>query len=291
MTDGEHLEDAFSLLANETRLRIIEAIGDASGGGEYAVLSHRTLRDALGVRDTGNLNYHLRQLRDRFVERVDEGYQLTIPGIRVYQAILSGSFGPDHHQVPPAPVDEECLRCAERMCVRYEGARYYLGCEACGWTHTRYPLPPNAFDPEDPESLWLAGRRQAQCALRTFVSGICPYCSGPVRSDFIDESHTEGLNDDTFAHLECTHCHWYHHTPMVSLALHYPVVRTFHERRGVSTDPYPGVFDGDAECEVLSRDPWRVAVTYDLADDSLRVVVDGTLDVVDRFFSEHVSSI
>lgn len=282
MTDGERLEDVFSLLASETRLRIIETIGDASGDGEYAVLSYRELCDALGVRDTGNLNYHLRKLRDRFVERVEDGYQLTIPGIRVYQAILSGSFGPDHHHVPLAPVDEECLRCSEQLGVRYEDARYYLECGACGWTHTRYPLPPNAFDPDDPESLWLAGRRQTQCALRTFVSGICPYCSGSVRSNL----STDGLlgelaEQDVFAHHECTHCHWFHHTAMESLALHYPVTRTFHERRGVPTDPYPGVFDGEAEARVESRDPWRVVVTYTLDGDTLRLVVDGSPSVVE----------
>ena len=237
--DRDAPEDAFSLVASEVRLGIIRAIGDASGGGEYAVLSHGDLLDALDISDSGNLNYHLRKLRGRFVERVEDGYQLTIPGIRVYQAVLSGGFTVDHYDVPPTPTENECVECSSKLQVRYENARYYLECHECGWVHTRYPLPPNAFDPDDPESLWLAGQREANSSLRTFLEGICPYCSGPVRTDVTtDEALVATADERVFGRLECTSCHWYHHHPIATSTLRYPVTQVFYDERGIRTDPY-----------------------------------------------------
>ncbi|MFC6795933.1 ArsR/SmtB family transcription factor [Halobaculum halobium] len=79
----------FELLANETRLGIISALGEASGEGGYATLSFSELQEATGIEDNGHFNYHLKKLVEEFVEDREDGYALTLAGIRAYQAIVA----------------------------------------------------------------------------------------------------------------------------------------------------------------------------------------------------------
>jgi len=44
------------------------------------------------LRDSGQFNYHLGKLVDRFVTRTEEGCELTQPGIQVNGAIDAGSY-------------------------------------------------------------------------------------------------------------------------------------------------------------------------------------------------------
>lgn len=81
-------EEAFALLGNETRIAIVDALGDADGS-----LSFSDLRSAVGVRDSGLFNYHLSKLLGAFVERTDDGYELSEAGVHAYESILDGSFG------------------------------------------------------------------------------------------------------------------------------------------------------------------------------------------------------
>lgn len=61
-------DDAFGLLGNETRLAILQALGDAADP-----LSFSELRDRVWVSDSGQFNYHLDQLTGPFVGQTDEG--------------------------------------------------------------------------------------------------------------------------------------------------------------------------------------------------------------------------
>ena len=69
--------DTFTLLSNETRVRIVVAL-DASEAG----LRFSELRARVGVRDAGRFNYHLERLRGRLVTKSDDGYVLTPAGER-----------------------------------------------------------------------------------------------------------------------------------------------------------------------------------------------------------------
>jgi DNA-binding transcriptional ArsR family regulator len=69
--DDSDAVDAFGTLADETRLAILRALALADGPVRFS-----DLRERVGVRDTGRFNYHLSQLRERFVEKRDDGYVL-----------------------------------------------------------------------------------------------------------------------------------------------------------------------------------------------------------------------
>lgn len=83
-TDGGGTEDrqvpaaveTFTLLSDETRVRILVALSEAS----ECPLRFSELRSRVGVADSGQFNYHLDRLRGRLVVKTEDGYALTETG-------------------------------------------------------------------------------------------------------------------------------------------------------------------------------------------------------------------
>lgn len=102
-------EEAFGLLGHEIRFGVLEALNDADG-----TLQFSTLRDRVGVQDSGQFNHHLGDLTGRFVHETDDGYQLAPAGKQVVGAVLSGAFT---KEMETGSVDTEapCLVCDEGM--------------------------------------------------------------------------------------------------------------------------------------------------------------------------------
>jgi ssDNA-binding Zn-finger/Zn-ribbon topoisomerase 1 len=281
---GPSDESPFSLLADETRLGVIETIGRRSGDGEYACLPYSTVREALGEVDSGRLNYHLRKLRGRFVERTDDGYQLTVAGIRVYQAVASGSFDGVRTTVPPTETDVDCEHCGSPVLVSYEDGRFFVRCPDCDVVYQRYPLPPTAFDPEDPEDLLRVGLTKAHHDGRSMVSGLCPYCSGRVERSVSGEDRGATDDDDRwelYAHLSCPSCGWFLHPPVEMVLVYHPLGSVFYERRGVADLFERLSIPGEWESRVRSTDPLLVDVEMTCDGESLHAVLDDGLDLVE----------
>lgn len=78
---GAEATEAFSLLGNEARLAVLLALWDAAEPFDEAgswdpaegnAVPFSELRDRVGMRDSGQLNYHLGELEGHFVEQTDE---------------------------------------------------------------------------------------------------------------------------------------------------------------------------------------------------------------------------
>ncbi|AZH27088.1 ArsR/SmtB family transcription factor [Haloplanus aerogenes] len=69
------LAETLSTLSHPARLEILFALVRADGPLDYT-----SLRAATSVADKGQFNYHLRQLRGRFVADRDDGYVPTTAG-------------------------------------------------------------------------------------------------------------------------------------------------------------------------------------------------------------------
>jgi hypothetical protein len=84
---GDDSEDyeVFTLIADENRLAIVRALAEAPAEGDSTALSFPALRDRVGMRDSGQFNYHLENLVCQFAQETDEGYRLRFPG-----SLLSG---------------------------------------------------------------------------------------------------------------------------------------------------------------------------------------------------------
>ncbi|MFB6103348.1 MAG: hypothetical protein ABEJ73_12400 [Haloplanus sp.] len=65
-SDGLRPDDAFTLLADRTRIKIIRALGDASTPGVPETLSFSELRRRADISGSGRFNYHLIVSRELF---------------------------------------------------------------------------------------------------------------------------------------------------------------------------------------------------------------------------------
>jgi hypothetical protein len=101
--------EAFSLVGDETRMTILEALWHA----DDPPVQFSTLY-ALSETDTSaQFNYHLNQLTGHFVRKRTGGYELRTAGENVVRAVVAGSF--NAHPAPgPIETADPCTRCVAR---------------------------------------------------------------------------------------------------------------------------------------------------------------------------------
>lgn len=116
---------AFSVLGSETRLKILQVLGEADGP-----LSFSTLRETVGTADSGQFNYHLHKLEGLFVRKTDGGYVLRQAGRRIIEAILSGTLT-DDTTLEPTPTDSPCYFCGAPVAVSYSEEWVSMYCTDC----------------------------------------------------------------------------------------------------------------------------------------------------------------
>ncbi|MEF8863654.1 MAG: hypothetical protein V5A40_18170 [Haloarculaceae archaeon] len=276
----------FSLLGNETRLRIVLELGDASEPGTFGVLGFSELQSRVGVRDNGTFNYHLSRLTGEFVERAEGGYRLALPGVYVYRALRTGPLAetPDHGRLE---TDVPCPTCAVPQEVWVEEGRGTLGCPDCGTVNYRYPLPAGGQARTAGPALARALRERAIHDAGAMLRGFCPYCSGSIHRDvgvdvevLPDGDRVEGVDDLTLT-LACEHCGWFIHTNAAGMLDSHPRVSAFLLERGVDSyrqDPWRVA---DFSVDVRSKEPWIAHVRVTCEDGTLSLELDGDLQVVD----------
>jgi DNA-binding transcriptional ArsR family regulator len=277
--------EAFELLGDETRLRIVDALGELSEPGEFSTVSFGDLREAVGVRDSGNFNYHLQKLVPRFVASTDDGYRLALPGIFIYRALKAGLYERSDSDVVQE-TDETCDDCDEPLSMWIEASRATRGCRNCESIDNQYPLPAGALAQLPDANMEQLLFERVTFDKLSFLRGFCPYCSGSVFTDLStpgDRPTPDGTDTPVVATVGCEWCHWYMHANVVGLLLGHPELLGFYYRHDM--DPFFGspTERFDVSVDVESSDPWRL-VTELVAPDGerLRVVLDGSLDAIDR---------
>ncbi|QZX99975.1 winged helix-turn-helix domain-containing protein [Halobaculum rubrum] len=275
--DDDASRRTFELLANETRLGIISALGEASGEGGYATLAFSELQAATGVEDNGQFNYHLQKLVDEFVEEREGGYALTLAGIRAYQAILA-RVRSESLSIDPFEIDGTC-RCGEPRHAWYEDSRGHIGCLSCGDLEFRYPVAPNAIDESEPDTLLNALNRKLTRDYLSMFNGICPYCTGrsTVRLAESEEFYDEvGMTSTPVnVHAACESCAWFLYANIAAVLILSPPVYSFIEERGIDMwNEYIWQEILDHEVTDIQWEPQRVEGTFSLAGDELRYVLD-----------------
>ena len=302
--DGLSPEEAFALLGNDTRVAILRALWEAHEpfSGDDAV-SFSELRERVGVRDSGQFNYHLEKLAGRFVERTEEGYELRRRGLKFAYSVVAGTAG-GNRTLPPTEVDVACRYCGAPTTVSYEDEHLYHRCTECDGLHAGFgdfpdgtlavhPFAPAGLSDRTPEEIFAAERTQAKHERAMMVDGVCPECSGPVEPDLrVCEDHddSEGVCD-TCCSLDriqalyaCSICkHAWMLGPKLSVATH-PAVVGFYYERGVEFDVAD--FEESArvdgwERELVAEDPAEVRVTVPFEGDELRLTLNEELDVID----------
>lgn len=301
---GPQVVEAFELLASETRLAIMLALWEARTPWERDdAVAFSTLYEQVEVSDSGQFNYHLDKLTPEFVQRTDDGYELTDAGFSIVQAVISGS-GFSNPTVGPVEIDRACPRCATWMTMEYEGSKIRYFCPNCegvwsrnddeqGYVGGGFRFPPAGLEDRTPTEVAAAFNAHAVIRGLAMHFGVCPDCSGRIESTIevcddhdVDDgvcANCGGVNRGSFM-CECTVCKLAFGTAIwVLVAIHPTVAGFFYEDDfEYFAHPWKIIRNGyGASVEPLSTDPDRLAVTFTNDDDELRVVIDEDLHVVE----------
>ena len=283
--ETRHLDpdEAFSLVGEEKRFAIVEALWEA----DDRELSFSELREVVGIRDSGQFNYHLDKLTDAFVRKTDAGtYTLRHAGERAMGSILSGGYTRTEH-VDPIPVDSACPDCGADLVAAYEEETATIECTDCDVKVTSFSVPPGILDGYDREQFPSVFDRWVKSTVFEGLRGFCPLCMGrlvPTVSTTDPESEGGHPISAVGAVFECARCGASSQSVLSGALIDRPELVAFAHDHGVDVWRTP-LWELDwlttAETDVLDEDPFRAGVTYELDGDRLSITVDEDLTVVD----------
>jgi DNA-binding transcriptional ArsR family regulator len=198
--DFEATGDAFGLLADPVRVEILVALWQS----EESSVPYSAIRDAVGMRDSGQFNYHLSKLTDHFVAKTEEGYHLRPSGMVVLNAVYAGSYV-DAPTVEGLDVAGSCPSCGGDLQGVYDAGMFRVVCAACDEQPFVLSFPPRGVERRDEDELVRAVSIHARAHTRQLRSGLCPFCGG--RMDLSLELDVEtGLPASTLVHGHCRNC-------------------------------------------------------------------------------------
>lgn len=276
-------EAAFDLLGQEIRLSIVRELGAAE---EPLVFSD--LYERADVEDTGQFNYHLGKLVDRFVADTEEGYRLTAAGHRVVGAVVSGGFTAQF-EGDPVPVDGTCSQCGASLKAQFDAERVEIVCTECEYVETTPELPGGLVAAwPDGEMGTVIARWAARRSLSASL-GLCTLCDGPLTQSLAlpeEEAAPEWFTAE-FAECvvvnDCDRCHYWWHSVLPITAQFHPTVEAYLYDHGIDPRREPwwvhDWFDVDV-ATVESWDPLRVAVPMDVEENHRTFVFDREVTLV-----------
>jgi DNA-binding transcriptional ArsR family regulator len=298
-------DEAFAVLGNETRIQVLRTLGLADGPMAFSELYER-----VGMRDSGNFNYHLEKLAGHFVRKTDDGYALRQAGQRVVESVLSGTVT-EAPVLEPTAVDVPCIYCGAGTEVSYREERLLWRCTDCPGSFSGLDATTEAFGTLPTGTIDLAYLPSAGVQDRTpremleasdtwsaaervaLANGVCPRCSATVEDSLtVCEDHDDGGDVCEACHTRlgvsvrsrCTNCT---HAKGGTLVLHLladPTFRSVFDSRGVDVISTPfdemSAFVVDDQ-EVTGTDPFRARITYSLDGEEITLTVDDDLTVSD----------
>lgn len=269
-------EGAFEPLSDETRLQIMhtlalqyreEPANPTMGFGE--------LRKAVGRRDSGNFNYHLDQLRGRFIEDTDDGYKLSPAGHEVISAVVAGTYD-DHDPRGPIEVSESCPVCGAVMTAKYESGLLRVSCDH---DHQfRNTLPQRAVEDRSLEEIVRVMTIKTQQDLERVVEGICPRCYSSVDWN-VDVTELVGVPEVT---TQCSRCGTVAEVPVAAAIINHPEVVAFFADHGVDIRHRPlwaPVLWNSVTVDVAREEPLELSVSVQVEGEELVATLDDSLDI------------
>ncbi|WP_435125583.1 ArsR/SmtB family transcription factor [Halobaculum sp. D14] len=286
IVDATDPDEAFAALADETRLAILRALADADG--DEATFS--ALRDAVGMRDSGQFNYHLQKLTGTFVAKTDDSYRLTVAGRQIRGALLAGRYTKTG-SVDPVPLDDPCPACGGDRTFHYDDQQVEITCDDCD-LGSFFGIPPGVFAGYDADEWPAVANRYLRTVVQQAASGFCPFCDGRMRSRLADQLATtdddasppEEYRDVPTFRFTCDRCGETLAGDLGVALLDVPAVVAFYHDHGVDVRDEPlSAFRtiSTDRARIVDRDPLRAAVTFTADDESLTVELDESLAVVE----------
>lgn len=275
--------DAFSLLADETRLGIVEALVDSAFESMGDPVSFSDLRRLVGVDDAGKFNYHLGKLQPQFIEKQDNGYVPRFAALEAVGAARAGTFTelPEERR---AELDIDCHSCGEPLVGIHEGSRVRVLCEDDGWFFQSI-VPPRTAAERSVQEVVTYASRETQRDIERLLDGVCMICGGPIEATTPSEAGFLDDQESVTTELDCSACAFRMNTPIAMTLIRHPAVISHHYDHGVDIrdDPFfSPEFIQDEHTTVESTDPFVAHVDVPVEGNTitLRVAEDLSAEVV-----------
>lgn len=279
--------ELLSLLGNETRMGIVRTlwgefefetyVTEARDGTPYS-----DLLDAADTDDSGNFNYHLRQLDGVLVADRGDGYVLTPLGYNLMRSITRyDDF--EYATLDERPVGDPCPFCDGTLVVEYSREVLSVRCRDCGGlasggNFTFVEVPATGAGSLDVPALLDAATLAMFEKVRSASRGICWDCRGTMdRSVGVCEGHDPGpdgtceacdLRFATDVAATCGNCGNRGQGPALEYAVAAPGVAAFFDRFDLGPGTagpwrYRLAAMGAASESVRETDPVSVDVTFE----------------------------
>ena len=288
MIENEDAAAAFGVLADATRIAILQAFARALEGADVdsndplPALSFSEVYDRVDVDSTSQLSYHLEQLEGTYLRRTDDGWTFTFAGESIVRLVLSGAYAGDV-DFDPVPVDTPCPICdADRLHVVVDDLLLFWECEDCKRRMGGLPVTPAQVRDRDPEDVLSSATTRMVTRYWRFRENACPDCGGAVGIELQESTASVDALEWT-AVGRCRQCRRSIHGPPSIWLVSHPASIAFHWDRGVDVRTFgfreltERVTTGRWGTDRLDTDEYRV--TYRLEGAELRLTVDGTLAV------------
>lgn len=293
-------DEVFSLLGNETRVRILQTLGECE-----TPLSFTELRERVGIAAGKEFHYHLDKLVGYFVAKNEDGYSLREPGRRIVKAIYAGTTT----EVPTLErvgIDHLCQLCGSPIEVQYSHGRVEVFCSACdglwtkdgsspeGYLGARY-LPPAGIHGRRPGAVYRTAWLWTHRKILSVACGVCPNCSATLREHVeVCESHEPspdrcsacGRRYAIRVHFQCQHCIFEEGgTGAVAVAATQELL-DFMTNRGLNPVHPTSIKDvqrvySDFDEDIRSTDPLEASFTFRIEDETLSLTIGDDLTVID----------
>ncbi|SHH52363.1 winged helix-turn-helix domain-containing protein [Halobaculum gomorrense] len=283
--------EAFALLGNETRIDILQSLHEATiERDDDSPVAFSELYDRTDLDDSAHFNYHLKQLLDHFVRKVEcdgtddecsEGYEFRTPGWKVVRSVFAGTFT-GRSEVGPFDAPGACYECGGDLGARYANELLTIACTECGRTPVNYSFPPGGLADRTPEEFLDAFHHHVRHHYCLAADGVCPECMGRMETDLVADTAVPG--QAVAVRHTCGRCDNRLTSAVGVNLLDTAPVLTFFAERGVdlTTEPFwthPWTVS-DVHTTVVSEEPLRVRLDLPCDGDEIRVTVDETLEVL-----------
>lgn len=286
MNTTEETEEAFTALADATRLDILRTLWEREDGAA----TFTELREALGMSDSGQFNYHLDQLTGRFVTKGEDGYQLTIAGQLVYGSIISGAYSKEQ-SLGPVSLSDPCPACGGSRTLSYADEVVRVECDSCDISPSA-GVPPGVFAGYEEAEIPAVANRYFRTIVQQVDNGFCWYCEGKTTPTVVtmgdlvgDELDYPGDGDQLpVVKYRCDRCQNSLTVNLGNSLLDHPAVVSFYYDHGINvheTSLWEFATWNTDRTRVLDEEPFRARVSYHAGDQRLDLAVDEHLDVVE----------
>jgi len=289
-SDSSVREARYAALTDETRIQILLTLADQydeAWSSEWPSFSE--LREQVGVEDTSRFSYHLSELQETFIQKVDGQYRPRVAALEIVSTIRAGSYDKAASDEGPGIARQEteydCPHCDRDLIAAYQNHQLYIGCPDHG-AAVAYPSPPQVSKTRTLQEIIDSSLRKHACDVRLLRDGVCPYCWGAASLSFPRQSVPESYLHQgiPYATADCNACWVSYPIPLAHTILGHHALETLYAEYGLGPrDAQIGPYDlaGVSEVSVSDGESPAAQVTVKLDDEGLVFNLNENCTVLD----------